>query len=42
MTVTHAFASSEGREVWCHNLGPADQVAEELARWLAANGYGRQ
>jgi hypothetical protein len=36
------ICSPEGREVWCHNLGPADQVAEVLSRWLAANGYGER
>jgi hypothetical protein len=24
----------------CHNLGPADAVAEKLCVWLCSNGYG--
>jgi hypothetical protein len=27
--------SAEGRDIWCHNLGPTDKVAEVLSRWLA-------
>ena len=27
--------STEGRDVWCNNLGPKDAVAEVLSRWLA-------
>jgi hypothetical protein len=29
--------SPEGRDVWCHNLGPKDQVIQVLSRWLASN-----
>jgi hypothetical protein len=26
--------SSEGRDIWCHNLGPKEKVAGVLGRWL--------
>lgn len=26
--------SAEGRDIWCHNLGPREKVTEVLARWL--------
>jgi hypothetical protein len=29
--------SSEGRDIWCHNLGPKDKVVEVLSQWLASN-----
>ena len=35
----HGFVwivSSDGRGDWCHNLGPADQVADALSRWLGS------
>ena len=25
---------------WCHNLGPADKVAEVLSQWLGTIDYG--
>ena len=28
--------SPEGRDIWCHNLGPESAVAEALSQWLAA------
>ena len=28
--------SSEGRDVWCQNLGPVEKAAEEMSRWLAS------
>ena len=28
--------SSEGRDVWCQNLGPPEKVADVLCRWLAS------
>lgn len=28
--------STQGRDVWCENLGPRDKVAEVLAQWLAS------
>jgi hypothetical protein len=28
--------SAEGRDIWCHNLGPKDKVAEVLSGWLAS------
>jgi hypothetical protein len=37
------ICSTEGREVWCHNLGPEPKVAEVMLRWLGAvhvNGGG--
>jgi hypothetical protein len=30
------ICSSKGREVWCHNLGPKDQVAAVMSGWLAS------
>jgi hypothetical protein len=27
--------SPEGRDIWCQNLGPKDQVVEVLSQWLA-------
>jgi len=26
--------SAEGRDIWCHNLGPREKVAEVLREWL--------
>lgn len=31
--------SSEGRDVWCQNLGPADAVAEVVSAWLVSQDY---
>jgi hypothetical protein len=28
--------SSEGRDVWCQNLGPVGKVAEVMSQWLAS------
>jgi len=28
--------SSQGRDVWCHNLGPCDKTVEVMSRWLAS------
>jgi len=28
--------SSEGRDIWCHNLGPRQKVAEVLSTWLSS------
>ena len=30
------ICSAEGRDVWCQNLGPADEVAEVLCQWLGS------
>jgi hypothetical protein len=30
------ICSTEGRDVWCHNLGPAAKVAEVMLHWLGA------
>jgi hypothetical protein len=32
--------STEGREDWCRNLGPADMAAEVISRWLGSIDYG--
>ena len=29
------MCSAQGRDVWCHNLGPKGPTAEVLSRWLA-------
>ena len=29
------ICSPEGRDVWCHNLGPKGATAEALSQWLA-------
>ena len=31
--------SPEGRHVWCHNLGPTEQVAEAFSQWLGSIDY---
>ena len=28
--------STEGRDVWCANLGPCRKVAEVMSQWLAS------
>ena len=28
--------STQGRDIWCENLGLRDKVAEVLAQWLAS------
>ena len=28
--------SAEGKDVWCHNLGPENEVAEVMLAWLGA------
>lgn len=33
------ICSSEGREVWCHNLGTQEQAAEQFSQWLGAIDY---
>lgn len=30
------ICSPEGRDVWCHNLGPKEQVAEAMSQWLGS------
>jgi hypothetical protein len=30
------ICSAEGRDVWCQNLGPREQVAEVLSQWLGS------
>ena len=30
------ICSSEGRGVWCENLGPREKVAEVMSEWLNA------
>jgi hypothetical protein len=35
------ICSSEGRDVWCHNLGPSGKVAEKLSQWQASVEGGR-
>ncbi len=32
--------SALGRDLWCHNLGPRDKVAEVLSQWLASIDHG--
>ena len=29
-------------DVWCHNLGPRDKVAEVLSQWLGSIDYGEE
>jgi hypothetical protein len=36
------ICASEGRDVWCRNLGPRDKVAEKLAGWLAEIAFVEQ
>lgn len=33
------ICSPEGRDVWCHNLGPTEQVAEAMSQWLGSIDY---
>ena len=33
------ICSTEGRSVWCQNLGPKDKVAEVLSQWLGQVDY---
>jgi hypothetical protein len=33
--------SAEGRDIWCHNLGPRAKVAEVLRAWLNSAGQAR-
>jgi hypothetical protein len=33
------ICSADGRDVWCHNLGRRDKVAEILSRWLCSVDY---
>ena len=30
------ICSSEGRDDWCHNLGPKEKAVEALSQWLAS------
>ena len=30
------ICSAKGRDVWCQNLGPQDDVAEALSQWLGS------
>ena len=30
------ICSSEGRDIWCHNLGPCRKVAAVLSQWLGS------
>lgn len=34
------ICSAAGRDVWCHNLGPAPAVIEALSQWLAVQDDG--
>lgn len=36
------ICSTEGRDVWCQNLGPADAVEERLSQWLAERDSGER
>ena len=31
--------STEGRDVWCANLGPRDKAAEVMSQWLGSIDY---
>lgn len=33
------ICSIAGRDDWCQNLGPADEVAEKLSEWLGSIDY---
>lgn len=33
------ICSAEGREVWCHNLGAQQTVAEAMSQWLGSIDY---
>lgn len=34
--------SPDGRDAWCQNLGPKDNVVDVLSQWLAAIDAGAQ
>ena len=36
------IVSPEGRNVWCHNLGQQDMVAEVMSDWLEQIDYGER
>ena len=36
------ICSAAGRDVWCHNLGPAAKVSEALSQWLASYDDGER
>jgi hypothetical protein len=33
------ICSDKGREVWCRNLGRADDAAEAMCQWLVSIDY---
>jgi hypothetical protein len=33
------ICSAEGRDVWCHNLGPKEDAAEVMSQWLGSIDY---
>lgn len=33
------ICSTEGRDVWCRNLGPKDKAAEVMSQWLGSIDY---
>jgi hypothetical protein len=33
------ICAAAGRDVWCQNLGPADEVAEVMSQWLGTIDY---
>ena len=33
------ICSTEGRDVWCQNLGPQEKVAPVLSQWLGSIDY---
>lgn len=36
------ICSSEGRAVWCENLGPKDKAAQVMSHWLASIDFDEQ
>ncbi len=36
------ICSAEAQGQWCHNMGPADKVAEVLSQWLASIDDGER
>jgi hypothetical protein len=34
------ICSTEGRAVWCQNLGPFEPAATVMANWLGQNAFG--
>jgi len=36
------ICSSQGREVWCHNLGPGEKLIQKLSQWLAKQDDAEQ